>query len=237
MTNSRSSLGTLLIISAVDMLLCCFTMGVMLFLVFQPTLSSSQTATKLLGIAGFETIPSAGAGLLATPAVIVIDNLGPNRVFAASPPPGYAVPTTIGPSAVTISASGPLVLTAVESPSLAELKLRSTKDNGPTLAKISLAAHGTFYPGKLDCPNGGELSIDLTRNNPILTRCDPEEGNLLCPLECLDNGSQPFDIKPSDVDPQSVRVLVVPLHGHLTFSGPSICVLSPNFGPDSGEAT
>jgi hypothetical protein len=92
---SRSPLGTLLIISAVDMLLCCFTMGVMLFLVFQPSLNSDRASAKLLGINGFEPIAAAGVGHLAAPTVIIIDNLAANQVVASNLPPGYTVPTTV----------------------------------------------------------------------------------------------------------------------------------------------
>lgn len=235
MASPRPSLGVLIIISAVDMLLCCFTMGVMLFLVFQPSLSSSQALAKLLNLGGFQPLASGGAGHLATPAVIVIDNLGANRVLANPLPQGYTVPTTIGPtSGVTAAgASGPVVLTAVESPDLAELRLRSPQNGGATLARISVAAHGGFSLKTLDCPRGGELSIDLARNDPIATRCDADE--TLCPFSPPQVSDKPFDVKPSDVDPESVRVIAVPLHGHPSFGGASICVFSPTYDPTLGN--
>src|SRR4051794_19783307 len=89
MTSPKSSLATLLVISAIDLLLCCFTMGVMLFLVLQSSQRTDVSRSQLLAIGGRDAIAATGAGLLVTPAVIILDNLGSNRAVAVDLPSAF----------------------------------------------------------------------------------------------------------------------------------------------------
>src|SRR5262249_26006104 len=143
------------------------------------------------------------------PVVIVVDNLGTNQLNT-SPPPEFRTVSPNIPAAGAGGTSSTSIFTAAASEGLPELILQSN-GNGPISTAISVTLHGHLYHRTVNCDHGASASIDFDASAPISYACD--EVDMLCPLS---NGqsSGEFEVAGDDLDPQNIRILLIPENEH-----------------------
>jgi hypothetical protein len=150
-----SSLARLLIISAIDLLLCCFTMAVMLFLVFQPSLRSDVSSA--LAHAGRTNAQGSETGAvgesLGSPLVLIIRNTGGNQLKPKNLPADFVrIPSRDSTRFFYISN---------RSERLPKISLMSNTDGGSTQATVWLAAQQSLRSEEVNCDGGAEVEVTI----------------------------------------------------------------------------
>ena len=230
MTAAKAPLATLLVISAIDLLLCCFTMGVMLFLIFQPSQRSDLSRGQLQARTDQEPVTTSGVGALNSPIVIVVENIGANPLRPFSRPEQFKLVSQSAQQNADTT-----IFTALGSGGLPDLILQSNTgtNTASTSAKVSVAVQGHLFHKPVHCDHGARVVIDLDSPTPINDKCDPV--TTLCPLN-IGQPSGEFSVLASDLDPLSTRLLLIPQNGHPKIAAPplSVCLLGPTYDPARG---
>jgi hypothetical protein len=196
-----TSLARLLIISAIDLLLCCFTMGVMLFLVFQPS-QRGDRSSALSNLSG-GTVGSAAAAEVegeGSPAILVITSRQNNLDLAALPPSFVRLPSTN-----IAHDESSFVFTNPSPDTIPRFSLKTKNDHGPTEANIWLSVHNRLNPLRVRCNGGAQVTFDLSKSNPLTANC----AYLVttgCPLD--DGRSYPINTNVFDSD--STHIVQLP---------------------------
>lgn len=224
----KSSLATLLIISSIDLLLCSFTMAVMLFLIFQPSQRSDRgsaiTQASSEGRAGSQSL----VGEHNSPAIIVVENLSQAKLTAVTVPAGFrTVDSSTAPGRT-------LTFVAFVGQEPSSLILETQQDvSGATEAQIAVAAGGILSRREMKCDSGGQATVHLGDIVSIDTKC--REGALLCSHRAYPV-DRDFSIDASDIDFENVKILLAgpDTTGQLNSSQGGFCLASPKFddGPD-----
>ena len=234
MAGPKAPLATLLIISAIDLLLCCFTMGVMLFLVFQPSQRNDASLSLLSSTSGNKPFPSRGPGSLNSALVIIVDNLEAN-LLDASKSPGFEKKSQIRTAASGVTGSATFIFIAKDPSAQVPLVLASN-GTGATRAKVSVASGGHLYRNDTPlCDRGAQGSITFEDSVPtIAVNCIEAPQSTICPLD-VNQTSTDFDIEAQDVDPQKIRLILAPgdPKTELTTSPLMSCFLTPVFDGSS----
>lgn len=163
MRKASSPLASLLIISAIDLLVCCLTAGIMLFLVFQPSLRADRSSAVLNAERG-------SAGTFQVPVTIIVRNNGPNQLVASnSPPSGYE--EIAGANASKLMKTR---LYRAQKATPPVLNLGADNAAGRVSATIAVVANDKIITKTIDCMTGDQVGaeIDPAAEYPInITRC------------------------------------------------------------------
>lgn len=143
-------------------------MGVMLFLVFQPSLRSDRSSALALATGGAAEAQRHGRQDVATPAYVIIHNERENRIKVEALPSEYQRV----PRDATLEAAR-LVLTTPSSDLASLLRLKSDGSARPTDVRIWVAAGGRLHDTRVSCAADMELTIQLDRAEPISHSCGP----------------------------------------------------------------
>lgn len=163
MRKAGPPLANLLIISAIDLLVCCLTAGIMLFLVFQPSLRADRSSAVLNAGHGAD-------GIFRVPVTIIVRNNGDNQLVPSNGlPDGFEeiVAANASPQAKTrilrVTRTAPPVLT-----------LGAANPAGHVSATITVVADDKITTKTIDCTSGDQVraEIDLGANDQIsIPRC------------------------------------------------------------------
>lgn len=164
---TESSLPRLLIISAIDLLLCCFTMGVMLFLVFQPSLRPDR-ASALSRHLSVSAQQAEGIAALTAPVMLIIRNKLDNPLQPISSTSEF----TRVPAEKVRQTPALIVLTAQAASNLSSLTLRSNMSGRATSVDILLGVQNTIQNETLTCEGDAEIEIDFFKP-AVVKRCLP----------------------------------------------------------------
>ncbi|CAO3433889.1 hypothetical protein [Azospirillum endophyticum] len=163
MRKANSPLANLLIISAIDLLVCCLTAGIMLFLVYQPSLRADRSSAVLNAGRGAD-------GIFQVPVTIIVKNNSDNQLVPSNGlPEGFEeiLAVNASPQAKTrilrVTRAAPPVLT-----------LGAANAAGRVSATITVVADGKIMTKTIDCTSGDQVraEIDLDANDQIsIARC------------------------------------------------------------------
>lgn len=163
MRKAGSPLASLLIISAIDLLVCCLTAGIMLFLVFQPSLRADRSSAVLNAGRGSD-------GAFQVPVTIVVRNNGNNQLVPSiGPPNGY--------EEIAAANASPQVKTRIwraTRPSPPVLTLGAANAAGHVSATITVVADDRINTKAIDCISGDQVraEIDVAADDQIrIPRC------------------------------------------------------------------
>lgn len=219
-SSPKSSLATLLIISAIDLLLCSFTMGAMLFLIFQPSQRNDRGSAITRHSAGSRSeIQSIASGARDSPAVIVIENLSQNRFATVDIPSGYR---TIGSSK---DPGRTLAFAAFIGDQPSSLTLESQRGNGKTEALISVAMGGNLFTQAVHCSSDADASVILGEKPAVEINC--RSPPTLCSFGSFPEGLYSTDRK--NIDRGNARIIFLGSNSAGTVRLPKgrVCVASP----------
>lgn len=163
MRKAGSPLARLLIISAIDLLVCCLTAGIMLFLVFQPSLRADRSSAVLNAERG-------SAGTFQVPVTIIVRNNGDNQMVPSNGP-------TDGYEEIAAANASPQVKTRIwratrANPSV--LTLGAANAAGHVSATITVVADDKITTKAIDCMSGEQVraEIDVAADDQIkIPRC------------------------------------------------------------------
>ncbi|MET4841505.1 hypothetical protein ABIF62_002000 [Bradyrhizobium japonicum] len=226
----KASLATLLIISSIDLLLCSFTMGVMLFLIFQPTQREDRGSAITQGSAANRTGIPSFLGQHASPAIVVVENLTENRLMPSSVPAGYRkVDSTSNPGRTLV-----FVVYPGRDPSSLILETEKIEAGQKAEAQISVASQGTLIKKSLKCSAGGRTTIEIGDVTNVEIAC--QEAVSICTSR-HDAVDSDFSLDGSEIDLLNSYILLVGAtevrpNVKLT-EGSSVCLASPNFTDNS----
>lgn len=169
MTSRGSPLASLLIISAIDLLLCCLTAGIMLFLVFQPS-QRSDRSSAILGVSVEESDngSAAGGGSQLAPTTIIVKMAYGDRLEPAGGSSGYK--SIQGHDSSSTQSTTVLVSTSA---SADVLTLAPVRANRAFRGQIVLAVNGSLFTQDVGCGTGGrgQVTIDPEQDEPIQAKC------------------------------------------------------------------
>jgi hypothetical protein len=170
MSSGRAPLATLLIISAIDLLVCCLTAGVMLFLVFQPSQRADRSSAVQSRSRPVTQATLKRTGASAAPIILIVRNRGdsPLEPHGLSST-GYQL--LKASSGAVSSASDQLVLTTTAPGSPISFVPRS---KAPFAARISVVHSGKIQSQDVVCSSegGGTVTVDPAAAIPVHSLCD-----------------------------------------------------------------
>ena len=157
MTTPRTSLGILLIISAIDLLICSFTAGVTLFLIFQPSLRTDVRSGVSNSISENGTISNKAL----SPVVVIIRSINDNQTKSTFEPPDFKF--------VEERSLRPLHVLISTVPNHSSFSFWS---DGPWYFRVSVLSQGRFKQVSVECSSKlKKLTIDPAEELPIKFVC------------------------------------------------------------------
>lgn len=157
MTAPRNTLGVLLIISAIDLLVCSFTAGVMLFLIFQPSLRTDLSS----GVANSISQKGTTSSNALSPVVVIIRSMNDKQTKFTFEPPDFKF--------VEERSLRPLHVLISKVPNPGSFSFHS---NGPWSFRVSVLSQGRFTQVPVECPSKlKNLTINPAEELPIKFVC------------------------------------------------------------------
>lgn len=184
MAGRGTSLGPLLIISAIDLLLCCLTAALMLFLIFQPTQRSDRSSALFHGTAGDgQSRQLLASGRQAT-TIVMVDNFGETRLVAKGAS-DYQVVASASATSTIFRSVGPV----------GPLRLSPADPGSRFVAHIAVTKRGKLFSGDWECVGGAisSVTVDASSDPPV---------TMNCPNRCIASDSPDL--------PGNVHLLLIP---------------------------
>lgn len=169
MAGRGTSLGPLLIISAIDLLLCCLTAAVMLFLIFQPSQRTDRSSALFQGTSGAESAQQLDVGGQA-PTIVIVENRGETRLVVAPSSDYQAIESRSSKSTIYRSL-GPA----------ATLRLVPEDSSKRFLAHIVVTKGGKLFSNNWGCAGGTSSEVIVNPTSESLVE-------MTCPSTCATAG-------------------------------------------------
>jgi hypothetical protein len=169
MARRSSPLAGLLIISAIDLLLCCLTAGIMLFIVFQPSQRSDRSSAMIGSLNdGRDNGVQAGAGSQLAPTMIIVKSAYGDLLKPTSDASGYR---SISGHGSALNQATAILISTSASPG--KLILEPARANREFSARIALAVNSHLVTQDVRCGTGGQgqVAIDPEADEPIKLSC------------------------------------------------------------------
>jgi hypothetical protein len=198
-------------------------MGVMLFLVLEPSQRPDQNSAFSRASAGAGAVGAAAAGSQTSPIIVAIWNKGDNPLRSLGTPPDFQRV----PKEPKNQTPDKIVLTALAADMLPPLRFRSDEFGDSTSATIFVGAQDKLIERTVTCNGGADVQINVGQVEPVTFRCS--EVINVCTIDVPANG--PFDVVDKDVRLDQFLLLIVPhdLHPTIDIADSKKCLISPTF--------
>ena len=157
MAAPRNSLVVLLVISAIDLLVCSFTAGLMLFLIFQPSLRADESS----GVENSLYQKGTTSNDALSPVVVIIRSTNDKQTRFSFEPPDFKFIEERSSRLLHV------LISKVPNP-----RSFSFKSDGPWSFRVSVLSQGRLTQVPVECPSKlKKLTIDSAEELPIKFTC------------------------------------------------------------------